>query len=94
MASDSTTISDVESSEFRRTVIFSLKKSMNLLARSPSDAHICKCCIIPNYSFLDEVKGTHLFYSKRVVAQRESRLFQNVFSAASETMTLIFGVTE
>ena len=94
MASDSTTISDVESSEFRRTVIFSLKKSMNLLARSPSDAHICKCCIMPNYSFLDEVKGTHLFYSKRVVAQRESRLFQNVFSAASETMTLIFGVTE
>ena len=38
MASDSTTISDVESSEFRRTVIFSPKKSMNLLARSPSDA--------------------------------------------------------
>ena len=47
-----------------------------------------------NYSFLDEVKGRHLFYLKRVVAQRESRLFQNVFSAASETMTLIFGVTE
>ena len=43
---------------------------------------------------LTKLKGTHLFYSKRVVAQRESRLFQNVFSAASETMTLIFGVTE
>lgn len=39
MASDSTTITDVESSEFRRTVIFSPKKSMNLLTRSPSDAH-------------------------------------------------------
>ena len=42
---------------------------------------------------LYEVKRSQLFYSMRVVEQRESRLFENVFSAAWITMTKIFAVT-
>ena len=43
-----------------------------------------------NCSFLYEVKRSHLFYSKGVLGQGESRLFENVFSAAFITMTKIF----
>lgn len=39
----------------------------------------CKCCIMRNCLFLYEVKRSRLFYSKRVLAQRESRLFDNLF---------------
>ena len=56
-------------------------------------SHTSKCYIMRNCYFLYEVKRSHLFYLKRVVEQKESRLFKIVFSVTWITMTKIFVIT-
>ena len=67
-----------------------------MLSVSKSHWHlVCNSCSLTcTCSAVSEVKRSHLFDSKRVVAQKESQLFENQFSAAWITMNEIFVVTE